>query len=186
MTSKMLHIFDLDGTLIFPYMDDPNRDFRRVEILPGRREKLRMLRAQGSNIAIVTNQGGVAFGYQTLEETRDKLRRAIRMLELGEDLHITDGPLPTGIQHGQSLDLPCHVFMCVGHPNGNGDWAKPEEHTRRKPSPIMIYEAMTVYDADPAKTVFVGDRDEDRQAAMAAGVEFIHVDTFFGRADESN
>lgn len=51
----------------------------------------------------------------------------------------------------------------------------------RKPNGGMLKLAMQFVGAEKAETVMVGDRDEDEQAAAAAGVKFIHADEFFER-----
>jgi D-glycero-D-manno-heptose 1,7-bisphosphate phosphatase len=48
-----------------------------------------------------------------------------------------------------------------------------------KPSPVMINYALTYYNLDINCSVFVGDSDDDREAAMNAGVNFIPAEDFF-------
>jgi phosphoglycolate phosphatase-like HAD superfamily hydrolase len=55
----------------------------------------------------------------------------------------------------------------------------PTEVQRRKPSPTMLYEAMRIHEAAPAETVFVGDMNSDRDAAVAAGVAYFDAEEFF-------
>jgi len=49
----------------------------------------------------------------------------------------------------------------------------------------MVNQAMQDAGIDKAVTLMVGDRDEDRNAAHAAGVVFMWADEFFGRAGRS-
>jgi HAD superfamily hydrolase (TIGR01662 family) len=56
-------------------------------------------------------------------------------------------------------------------------WAATED--RRKPAPAMLIEAMRWFGVDPEETVMVGDWETDRQAAEAAGVEFVWAAEFF-------
>lgn len=51
---------------------------------------------------------------------------------------------------------------------------------RCKPAPNMLQELMLVAGVEPEQTLFVGDQDSDKQAAEAAGVEFIYAEEFFG------
>src|SRR3954463_8827137 len=70
----MLYLFDVDGTLIRSFMREGARDhYDAIEVLPGAREKLDELRAAGNDVALVTNQGGIAFGYQTSEQINRKI-----------------------------------------------------------------------------------------------------------------
>ena len=57
-------------------------------------------------------------------------------------------------------------------------WATTEK--RRKPFPAMLYELMAQFDASPTETLFVGDRETDKQAADAAGCNFEFANRFFG------
>ena len=54
-------LLDRDGTLIAErhYLADP----ARVELLPGAAKGLRLLRAMGLGVAVVTNQSGIGRGY---------------------------------------------------------------------------------------------------------------------------
>lgn len=62
----MRYLFDLDGTLIASYMDRADKNFAAVELLPGVAETWKHLRWEtGNNMAIVTNQAGAAFGYNS-------------------------------------------------------------------------------------------------------------------------
>ncbi|MBD3250929.1 HAD-IIIA family hydrolase [Candidatus Uhrbacteria bacterium] len=49
----------------------------------------------------------------------------------------------------------------------------------KKPSPDILVGLMRELRYTPAQTVFVGDQETDRQAAEAAGVQFVHTDDFW-------
>ena len=49
----------------------------------------------------------------------------------------------------------------------------------RKPGVGMLRAAMMRYQADEKSTVFVGDRDEDRLAAVSASVDFMKHDLWW-------
>ncbi len=161
----MLYLFDMDGTLISNYMDSPNRDkdYDRVELLPGRRECLRQLHAQGHKLGIVTNQGGVAFGYVTAKQAVEKIERVISY-----------------------LGVPMSMHYCLSDRRGKEPWNSPQDANRRKPSGEMIREAMLHYGVDnPQKVIMVGDRQEDCDAADNAGVVFIWASDSFGAEGET-
>jgi histidinol-phosphate phosphatase family protein len=110
----------------------------------------------GWRIVIITNQGGVAFGYLTEAEA-----------------HVT---------HQAVLDaLPVEVdasYLCPHHPRGTVPrYAK--HCPNRKPAPGAILDALERFEARPQDCLFVGDRDTDRQAATAAGVPFRWARNFF-------
>ena len=78
----MLLLFDLDGTLISAYMDAPGRNYDDWAPLPGVRERLAALQAEGHRVGIATNQAGVAFGYVTEADFRRKLGAVLAALDL--------------------------------------------------------------------------------------------------------
>lgn len=154
-----LVIFDVDGTLVTCKL---GATFRKTaddwRWLPGRVEKCKGLREQGVQIALASNQAGVAFPWSKFSEQE--------------------------IQH--ELELVAHeigasfVGVCYTTPN---EKALSQYHngsdTRRKPGPGMLLEAMATCGCTPEETLMVGDRDEDEAAAHAAGVSFIHANQFF-------
>ena len=161
----MLYLFDLDGTLISSYMDNPGRTYDLWKVLPGRRERLAELREAGHALGIATNQAGVAFGHVTEAEVMARIAKVLRSLELPEDTP---------------------VEACFGHPNS------PKMHYRskelvecRKPRGTMLRRLIDrVESAHPSRTVYVGDRPEDRQAASDASVEFVWAEEFFGSDEQ--
>lgn len=166
--SRHLYLFDLDGTLIEAYMDRPEgeRDYAAVVPLPGRIHTISRLRMQGHTCCIVTNQGGVAYGFVTEDEADDKLTRVQRLFRLHDPRQSGDG-------------FPRVIFACYSHPNGRAPWNDPIDAARRKPSPSMIIEAARLHGFhSPESVTFIGDRPEDEQAAQAAGVAYIGPDGF--------
>src|SRR5687767_14747564 len=79
---NVLYLFDLDNTLISGYMDNPDKNYDAWKVLPGRRARLNQLLMQGHKVAIITNQGGVAFGIVSERACDAKLTQAIRALGL--------------------------------------------------------------------------------------------------------
>lgn len=157
----MLYLFDLDGTLITSYMDNPDRAYHRWEPLPGRAERLGQLRAEGHSVGVVTNQAGVAFGHINEKDwTQRKMPAICREFGL----------------------LAQEVAYCLAHPRGNFPWNKRSDCLRRKPSGAMIREMMEHFHADQDDTLFIGDMESDRQAAAAAGVEYMDHADFFSRS----
>lgn len=157
----MLYLFDLDGTLITSYMDNPNKEYDVWEALPGRRETLPRLEGGEINkIAIVTNQAGVAFGFIDEQTAWDKAYSAVIAVGLRPDY--------------------VRVYACFAHPKGRPPYNDPAEVARRKPSGAMIREAMRDYPEHAALGVlYVGDREEDYEAAKDAGVPFQWAHIFF-------
>lgn len=156
----MLYLFDMDGTLISSYMDAPGRDYDAWEVLPGRRERLERLDQLGDTIAVVTNQGGVAFGHVTEQQAWTKAYNAVLAVGLRPDY--------------------VRVYACMHDVRGRPPYNDPVSAARRKPSGAMLREAMADYPAAAALGVlFVGDRPEDVAAAQDAGVSFQWAHIFF-------
>ncbi len=156
----MLIIFDVDGTLITSYMESADRAYERWQVLPGRRERLAQLLTEGHQIAIVTNQAGVAFGHVTEEQVEAKLTAVL-----------------------EALDLPytTSIAVCFAHPKARlSRYRAPTEVARRKPSGEMIRELIRQYpEAAADGIVYVGDRPEDAEAAADASVPFVPAEVFF-------
>lgn len=157
MEKYRLIIFDTDGTLVTTRSGATFRqDASDWQWMPGRKEKLQVLRAQGVHLAIATNQGGVAFGYML---QADILHELVRMCK--------EGGIPKG-----------GLYVCYHHPKASIAAYRYEDR-RRKPGPGMLLDAMADFEADPNETLMVGDRDEDREAASAAGCAFMWAANFF-------
>lgn len=158
-----LYIFDLDDTLIEGYLK-PKQPYERVEPLPGRESLLTELQNRGHIIAIVTNQGGVAFGYNSEDQAHSKIYDAL--FKLG-------------------LPLSTEYAICFSDPRSQDErYNQPEDCARRKPSGIMIKEIMAKYPhIDQSNVAYVGDLPSDEQAAADAGVEFAWAKDFFEDGD---
>jgi D-glycero-D-manno-heptose 1,7-bisphosphate phosphatase len=168
----MLYLFDLDNTLISGYMDRPDKNFDAWHVLPGRRARLNQLVMQGHKVAIITNQGAVAFGLVSERACSAKLNEAIRMLGLTNPRSSGDAPDPL-------------VYCAIHHPKGRPPYNDPELAARRKPSGAMIREAILDYPHAAASGVLmIGDRPEDEAAANDAGVPFQWSSEFFADKDE--
>lgn len=179
----MLYLFDIDDTLIRSFIRETKQrqDYEKVEVLPGRKERLEELRQLGHDVALVTNQGGIAFGYQTKTEVNSKMFLVLE--ELGFPKHEGLFVACQGRRENGSSDHPV-IYMSLKHPKAKieeflcdpvDDW--------RKPGGGMLRQAMADYGVTADKVTFVGDLDTDRLAAAAAGVRYMDVEEFFGAAE---
>ncbi|MCO6417989.1 HAD family hydrolase [Siccirubricoccus sp. KC 17139] len=106
--------------------------------------------ARGMALVVVTNQAGIGRGYYTEADFRELTAWMLaRFAEHGIDI--------AGVEH------------CPHHPT-HGIGAYRRECARRKPGPGMILDASAAHGLDPARSVMVGDKASDMQAAQAAGV----------------
>jgi HAD superfamily hydrolase (TIGR01662 family) len=161
----MLYIFDKDGTLCpgVPKAKGngtrPPNKFSEQKYFPDVLGKIGPLKDAGHLIAVASNQGGVAFGIFNEAQAGELVAAAAAYIE-------ADG-----------------FAMCPYHPKG---FVTPFniESPFRKPAPGMILHLMNRFGVAPEDTIMVGDWDSDREAAEAAGCQFIHADVFFEREKE--
>ncbi len=166
-----LIIFDVDGTLA-------DRD--TSVLLPGVREWFDHNR-DAFKIALATNQGGVGLRHWMETEGFGEPEKFPDELQLLGHLNSVIDALDTRV-----LLLVCFAYQS----KKSGKWGPTPagreksfnwQPKNRKPAPGMLLAAMKAAEVEPAQTLMVGDRDEDREAAEAAGVRFIHAAEFFGR-----
>jgi D-glycero-D-manno-heptose 1,7-bisphosphate phosphatase len=181
-----LVLFDLDDTLIEGHLEEvdgrlvPSHPYDRVEVLPNRLAVLRQLREAGVAIAIVTNQGGAAFGHQTVKQTVAKLWNVAASLEFPAGSLLTLAP-----GYARNTE-PAAIYAALAHPNAHDLELRcargSADDLWRKPGPGMIGHARHAYGAARSDTIMVGDLPSDQQAAEAAGVAYFDADDFFGGA----
>jgi histidinol-phosphate phosphatase family protein len=151
-----LLLLDRDGTLNRSVDERPPNHPDEVELLPGVAKKLHRLAADGWRLVIITNQGGVAYGYHTEPKALAILQAVLKAL-----------PVPVDAS-----------YLCPHHPRGT----IPEfavDCPNRKPAPGAIRDALDRFQARAEDCLFVGDRRSDLQAASAAGVPFQWATVFF-------
>ncbi|WP_240111521.1 HAD-IIIA family hydrolase [Streptomyces sp. MUM 203J] len=137
-------LFDRDDTLI---VDVPSSDLRRVRLMPGAREAVRLLRAHRIPAGVVSNQPGIGRGLLTEAAVLEVNARVDALL-------------------GAPLDLWLH---CPHLPeDGCGC---------RKPAPGLILEAAWRLRAAPDRCAVIGDLGTDMDAARAAGARGVLVPT---------
>lgn len=135
---------DRDGTII----EDVGypREPEKVVLLPGAAESLRAARAAGFALVVVSNQSGVARGRITPEEAAAVQARV-------EELFAAEGVTFDG------------VYFCFHGPD--------DGCACRKPAPGMLRTAARELDVDLARSVLVGDKTSDLEAARAASARAV-------------
>lgn len=138
--------FDRDGTLILDrvYLNDPDD----IVYLPGVMEGLRLLRDQGFEFIIVTNQSGVASGKVQLENLHEIHRRVRAELA----------------RHG--IDVLNFYFA---------PFSVSSNHPMRKPNPGMLELGVLEYGVDRTSSWMVGDRMTDVEAGHRAQMRSIFL-----------
>lgn len=149
---------DIDGTVrhgkdeLGSFVNRPED----VVVFPEAVRQMRRWRARGGRILGVSNQGGIALGFMSMDVCADTMLRT-------DDL--TGG-------------LFDRILWCRHHPA-----AQDPEMARcwcRKPAPGLIIEGVVALAQDypdeahpPHMALMVGDRDEDRACAQAASIDFM-------------
>ena len=104
----------------------------------------------GYHIIVITNQSGIARGMYSVDEFNILSKWMCERFE----------------QHGVKIE---DVYHCPHHPTkGQGKLHK--VCGCRKPEPGMIIEAAKKHNVDLKKSIFIGDKISDMQAADAAGI----------------
>jgi D-glycero-D-manno-heptose 1,7-bisphosphate phosphatase len=100
---------------------------------------------------VVTNQSGVArglFGLDAVERFHEAMTAELAAV-------------------GAKVD---RYYVCPFHAEAvEARWRHPD-HPDRKPNPGMLLRAMAEHPVDPARSVMIGDRPSDLEAARRAGV----------------
>lgn len=145
---------DRDGTLI-EEVGYVNHP-SRVLLLPGAADAVKELRSAGRAVVVVTNQAGVGRGYLSPElvvAANVELKR--QLAEAGTEL---DG-----------------IYVCPHDADAGCEC--------RKPAPGLLLRATAELDIDLTRSVMVGDKPSDLEAAAAAGVPGVLVLTGLGRGE---
>ncbi len=115
-------------------------------------EALKTLQDRGYLLLVATNQGGLAKGWYD-EEELGKMHTHLKETYRNHGIEIKD------------------FFYCPHHPDFTGDC------DCRKPKPGLLLQGIAKYNLDPSLSYFIGDRERDVEAATAAGVKGILIDS---------
>jgi HAD superfamily hydrolase (TIGR01662 family) len=187
MEQHRLIIFDLDGTLV--------EDRDSIRLLPGRARKLAELAESGVQLAVATNQGGVGLRYwlESDPDFREWARSRGMVAEKypsADELMQRFARIQEQIARGASPQVAQNIrwYACFAYQLRDGRWTpappdtdRPEwwDPANRKPNPGMLLQAMETTGAQPATTLMVGDRQDDRRAARQARCSFMWAEQFF-------
>jgi len=149
MMQRSALFLDRDGVINvdYGYVHRPE-DF---EFIPGIFDLVRAANEKGYRVVVVTNQAGIGRGYYS-EEQFHKL---------------TDWMCERFVDQGCRLDK---VYFCPFHPeHGVGKYKRDSEC--RKPNPGMFLLAATEMNLNLSRSILVGDKVSDIDAAASAGVQ---------------
>ena len=175
MTSpqKKLLLLDLDGTLREPasgknFIQHPLDQ----QIIPGADTAITHYAAQGYLCVGISNQGGVAAGHKSLDDAILEQRHTLELFPQLRAIFFCpdfEGRYCWFVRRGIEA-MAAHDFSDI-------PWVSELSRKFRKPQPGMLLAAHKNYSpATPISELwFVGDREEDAQAAKNAGCNFVHA-----------
>jgi D-glycero-D-manno-heptose 1,7-bisphosphate phosphatase len=141
---------DRDGTLTLPPSDRRVDSPEKLELYPDTLDALGHLAAHDFAIIIVTNQTGIAEGRMSRDTYADIEERLLELLE------------PSGAQVLKTYTCP--------HSRADGCAC-------RKPKPAMLLEAASEFGVTLEDSYMIGDRRDDIELGISAGVRPILVET---------
>ena len=167
MKKQPIAFFDLDGTIRETKSGDPFiKDVDDIKIKRGIPARLKELKNKGYDIIGISNQGGVAGGFKTINQIQGEIKKTLELLQIGEYQPFTN------------------IMFCPYDTKGSD----PEFTIKslfRKPEYGFI--ALTEWEylrknihIDYDRSFFVGDRPEDTKCASNAGIQFIDITAFLG------
>ena len=140
---------DRDGVLIedtgYPHVESEMR------ITPGAPEAVRRLNTLGYLAVIITNQSGVARGLFTLEQMH----------------RFNDALVRRFAAKGARIAA---VYACPYHAEAKIEAYRHPDHPDRKPNPGMILRALNEWPVDVSRSIMIGDKPSDLEAARRAGI----------------
>lgn len=174
--TKLL-LLDKDGTLIFPksgakFVGDPwdQSPFPKVF------DVLKKYADDGWQMAIISNQGGVAVGHKTLEGCILEMKFCLQLFP--EIIEAYFCPSLEGNEcwrvWGECDDKHRILYEANSFEVTNLEIAG----KFRKPNPEMLTFATNFYNLE--EVLYVGDRPEDGEAAFTANISFKWATQFFG------
>lgn len=150
-STRPVVFLDRDGVLIRDkgYAHRPEQ----ISFMPGIIERLKAYAKKGYSFIVITNQSGIARGLFT-------------MAQMNRFHHVLRSRLK---KHGISL---LDLYACPHHPQGS---VKPYARLCdcRKPRPGLLLKACKEHRIDLSRSLFLGDKESDWQAARAAGVKAV-------------
>jgi D-glycero-D-manno-heptose 1,7-bisphosphate phosphatase len=123
-------------------------DFRWI---PGAKDAVAAFNRAGWLVIVVTNQSGIGRGYYTEAAMHDLHAR------MAEDLAAAGGRIDA-------------VYFAPHHPEAAVESYRRLDPPDRKPNPGMILQALSEWPIDRERSVLVGDKPSDMEAAARAGV----------------
>jgi D-glycero-D-manno-heptose 1,7-bisphosphate phosphatase len=139
---------DRDGVINFE-MGDYVYEPENFRLNDGLYEALEKFRDRGYILIVITNQAGIALQRYThahVEKLHDILKESLS----ARGIEIAD------------------IYYCPHHPSEG-------KCLCRKPESLMIEKAIARFNIDPSRSIMIGDREKDMEAASGAGVRGFRI-----------
>lgn len=120
------------------------------EVLPGVPEAVRTLRAAGYEVIVITNQSGIGLGLHD-HAAVEKVHRYLHDMLASQAAHLSA------------------IYYCPHHPTSGRCLC-------RKPGGLLLERAIARHGIDASRSVMIGDRQRDMDAAASVGVRGILVE----------
>jgi D-glycero-D-manno-heptose 1,7-bisphosphate phosphatase len=149
---------DRDGTI-----NEERQYVCKIEdfkLIPGSLEALKLLTENGIKIYVITNQGGIAKGFFTIDQFH----------------HLTEHMINHFEREGIKIEK---VLYCPHHPDG----IVPEyaiECSCRKPSAKLLEDVIEENNYQMDEIALVGDKNTDIEAGKRLGIRTFLVETGYG------
>lgn len=155
-------ILDLDGTV---RRSKSGKEFITgpddIELMPGIEERLMIFHAGGYVVAGASNQGGVAYGFKSQAQAIAEMNATAALFKAN----------------------PFHIIkMCYFMEDGNTFPYNHRSLSRKPDYGLLVLIEMEAYMyghiIDWNKSLFVGDRPEDKQCAANARIQYMDINDF--------
>ncbi len=123
-------------------------DFR---FTPGAAKAVAAANRAGWLVIVVTNQSGIGRGYYSEADMQALHARMVEALAAD----------------GARIDA---IYHCPHHPEASVEAYRHPDPPLRKPNPGMLLQAIEEWPVDVARSIMVGDKPADMEAARRAGV----------------
>lgn len=135
-----------------------------IELMPGIEEKIWDFRNNGYLILVVSNQGGVAHGFKSTQQAEAEMDATIKLFKKN----------------------PFHGYKQCYHMADGKEYPYNHRSLFRKPCIGMLAEFESEawkggFIVDWDGSLFVGDREEDKQCALNAGIPYVDINIFLNQ-----
>ena len=165
-----LLLSDLDGTLRIPITGEFVNFPSNQKLKSGIRKKLRLYKEQGYKIVVCSNQGGIKAGYKTLNSTFKEMIVFLKMCPEVDKIYFSLDDYECWC-----IQKYLWFFKKTRYASNLGD--KYNGYFFRKPN-IGMLELAIDNNLEIDKIIFVGDGEEDKQAAINAEIDFVLAEKF--------